>query len=88
MRVLTTKSNVLFFVLSSCRVDPHQCANHCGDDNRLLLHSGTAALDLDSIQDPGLEVADSGRVPALLCIFSLLMVRLLVGPEQSRAAVS
>lgn len=62
-------------MLSSCWVDPHQCANHCGDYHGLLLHGGTAATDLDSLPHPGLEVADPHRVLALLRLLPLFMVR-------------
>lgn len=67
-------SSVIFFI-SSCGVDPHSCADCGGDNNRLLLHSGTVDPGSNSLLHPGLEVVNPGCVFALLCLLPLLMVR-------------
>lgn len=59
----------------SCGMDPHPCADRCGDTDRLLLLSGTVDPCGHSLLHPGLEVVNLGFVFALLFLLPLLMVR-------------
>lgn len=56
-------------------MDPDPRADGGGDDNRLLLHVWTADPGRCGLLRPGLEVADPGRVSALLRLLPLLVVR-------------
>lgn len=56
-------------------MDPDAHTDSGGNNNRLLLHVWTADPGFGCLLYPGLEVADPGRVPALLRLLPLLMVR-------------